>query len=119
LRGIVSRRLACASRDSIKFKNPNAPAVKREAEVGPGPAALKKSRRPTMDYARLTVSELANGISKTEMAIRRCRESRRSGEPKTVGLQAAVEATRKRLPKFEEDLKALANAYTKRTKRKP
>jgi hypothetical protein len=36
-------------------------------------------------------------------------------EPKTVGLQAAVEATRNLLPKLEADLKALTKAYnTKR-----
>ena len=37
-------------------------------------------------------------------------------EPKTVGLQAAVEATRNLLPKLEADLKALTKAYN--TKRK-
>ena len=37
-------------------------------------------------------------------------------EPKTVGLQAAVEATRNLLPKLEVDLKALTKAYN--TKRK-
>jgi len=37
-------------------------------------------------------------------------------KPKTVGLQAAVEATRNLLPKLEADLKALTKAYN--TKRK-
>jgi hypothetical protein len=37
-------------------------------------------------------------------------------EPKTVGLQAAVEATRNLLPKLEANLKALTKAYN--TKRK-
>jgi hypothetical protein len=70
-----------------------------------------------MDYTKLTVSELANGISQTEAAIGRCREILDDlQEPKTVGLQAAVEATRNLLPKLEADLKALTKAYN--TKRK-
>ena len=70
-----------------------------------------------MEYTKLTVSELANGISQTETAIGRCREILDDlQEPKTVGLQAAVEATRNLLPKLEADLKALTKAYN--TKRK-
>ena len=54
---------------------------------------------------------------KTEAAIGRCREILDDlQEPKTVGLQAAVEATRNLLPKLEADLKALTKAYN--TKRK-
>jgi hypothetical protein len=67
-----------------------------------------------MDYARLTVSELINGISKTEAAIRRCRTILDDlGQPKTAGLQAAVKTTRNLLPKLEEDLEALKKAYAK------
>ena len=74
-------------------------------------------RGAQMDYTKLTVSELANGISQTEAAIGRCREILDDlQEPKTVGLQAAVEATRNLLPKLEADLKALIKAYN--TKRK-
>jgi hypothetical protein len=70
-----------------------------------------------MDYTKLTLSELANGISQTEAAIGRCRKILDDlQEPKTVGLQAAVETTRNLLPKLEEDLKTLTKAY--RTKRK-
>ena len=70
-----------------------------------------------MDYTKLTVAELANGISQTEAAIGRCREILDDlQEPKTVGLQAAVEATRNLLPKLEADLKTLIKAYN--TKRK-
>ena len=52
-----------------------------------------------------------------EAAIGRCREILDDlREPKTAGLQAAVEATRNLLPKLEADLKALTKAYnTKRT----
>jgi hypothetical protein len=73
-----------------------------------------------MDYTKLTVAELANGISQTEAAIRRCREILDdSRELKTAGMQAVREATRNVLPKLEEDLKALRKAYTNVTKRKP
>jgi hypothetical protein len=76
--------------------------------------------RARMDYSKLTVAELANGVSQTEAAIRRCREILDDlREPKTVGMLAVVEATRNLLPKLEEDLKALAKAFTKATKRKP
>ena len=70
-----------------------------------------------MDYTKLTVSELANGISQTETAIGRCREILDDlQEPKTVGLQAVVEAASNLLPRLEADLKALTKAYN--TKRK-
>ena len=70
--------------------------------------APKKSVRPQMDYTKLTIAEIANGISKTEAAIRRCREILDDlQEPKTVGMQAVVKAIRDLLPKLEEDLKAL------------
>jgi hypothetical protein len=72
-----------------------------------------------MDYAKLTIAELANGISKTETAIRWCREILDDlQEPKTMGMEAVVKATRDLLPKLEEDLKALGKAYTNATKRK-
>jgi len=71
-----------------------------------------------MDYTKLTIGELANGISKTEAAIRRCREILDDlQEPKTVGMQAVVKAIRDLLPKLEEDLKTLGKAYTRATKR--
>jgi hypothetical protein len=66
-------------------------------------AAPKKSVGPQMDYTRLTIAEIANGISKTEAAIRRCREILDDlQEPKTVG-QAVVKAIRDLLPKLEEE----------------
>jgi hypothetical protein len=72
-----------------------------------------------MDYTKLTVAELANAMSTTETAIRRCREILDDlQEPKTVGLQAVVVATRNLLPTLEQDLKALGKAYTHATKRK-
>jgi DNA-directed RNA polymerase subunit F len=73
-----------------------------------------------MDYTKLTIAEIANGISKTEAAIRRCREILDDlQEPKTVGMQAVVKAIRDLLPKLEEDLKSLERAYAKATRRKP
>jgi len=79
-----------------------------------------KSVGAQMDYAKLTIAEIANGISKTEAAIRRCREILDDlQEPKTVGMQAVVKAIRDLLPKLEEDLKALGKAYIRATKRKP
>jgi hypothetical protein len=72
-----------------------------------------------MDYTKLTVAELANAMSTTETAIRRCREILDDlQEPKTVGLQAVVVATRNLLPKLEQDLKELGKAYARVTKRK-
>jgi hypothetical protein len=59
------------------------------------------------DYATLNSYQpsdgtLANGISKTEAAIRRCREIPDDlQEPKTVGMQAVVKAIRDLLPKLE------------------
>ena len=71
-----------------------------------------------MDYTKLTVAELANAMTTTETAIRRCREILDDlQEPKIVGLQAVVVATRNLLPQLEEDLKALAKVYTYVTKR--
>jgi uncharacterized protein YoxC len=65
-----------------------------------------------MDYTKLTIAELANGVNKTETAIRRCREILDDlQEPKTAGMQAVVKAIRDLLPKLEEDLKALEKAY--------
>jgi hypothetical protein len=72
-----------------------------------------------MDYTKLTLAELANGIVRTETAIRWCREILDDlQEPKTMGMQAVVEAIRDLLPKLEEDLKALDRAYTNAKKRK-
>jgi hypothetical protein len=80
----------------------------------------EKFRGQQMDYTKLSIAELANGISKTEASIRRCREILDDlQEPKTVGMQAVVKAIRDLLPKLEEDLKALGKAYTRATKRKP
>jgi hypothetical protein len=63
-----------------------------------------------MDYTKLTVAELANAMITTETAIRRCREILDDlQEPKTVGLQAVVVATRNLLAQLEQDLKALSN----------
>jgi hypothetical protein len=71
-----------------------------------------------MDHTKLTIAELANGISKTETAIRWCREILDDlHEPKTAGMQAVVKAIRDLLPKLEEDLKALGKAYANVTKR--
>jgi hypothetical protein len=66
-----------------------------------------------MDYTKLTLAELANGIVRTETAIRWCREILDDlQEPKTMGMQAVVEAIRDLLPKLEEDLKALDSTPT-------
>jgi len=60
-----------------------------------------------MDYTKLTLPELANGIIQTERAIRRCKEILDDlRQPKTVGLKAVAEATRGLLPRLEQDLKA-------------
>ncbi len=70
-----------------------------------------------MDYTNLTLPDLANGIIQTERAIRRCKDILDDlRQPKTVGLQAVVEATRGLLPRLEEDLKALEKAYTAKRK---
>jgi hypothetical protein len=72
-----------------------------------------------MDCTKLTLAELANGIVRTETAIRWCREILDDlQEPKTMGMQAVVEAIRDLLPKLEEDLKALDRAYTNAKKLK-
>jgi hypothetical protein len=72
-----------------------------------------------MDCTKLTLAELANGVVRTETAIRWCREILDDlQEPKTVGMQAVVKAIRDLLPKLEEDLKALERAYTNTKKRK-
>jgi hypothetical protein len=71
-----------------------------------------------MDYAKLTIAELANGVVTTETAIRWCREILDGlQESKTVGMQAVVKAIRDLLPKLEEDLKVLERAYTNAKKR--
>jgi hypothetical protein len=73
-----------------------------------------------MDYTKLTIAEIANGVSKTESAIRQCREILDDlQEPKTAGMHAVVKAILDLLPKLEEDLKVLRKAYTNATKRKP
>jgi hypothetical protein len=73
-----------------------------------------------MDYTKLTIVELANGISKTDTAIRWCREILDGlQEPKTAGMQAVVKAMRDLLPKLEEDLKVLERAYNSAKKRNP
>ena len=48
-----------------------------------------------MDYTKLALPDLANAIIQTERAIRRCKEILDNmQQPKTMGLQAVVEATR-------------------------
>ena len=72
-----------------------------------------------MDYTKLTLAELANGVARTETAVRWCREILDDlQEPKTVGMQAVVKAIRDLLPKLEEDLKALERAYANAKNRK-
>jgi hypothetical protein len=64
-----------------------------------GARRQRSLREPGMDYTKLTIAELANGISKTEAAIRRCREILDDlQEPKTAGMQAVVKAIRHLLP---------------------
>ena len=78
---------------------------------------LRQISEPRMDYTNLTLPDLANGIIQTERAIRRCKEILDDlRQPKTVGLQAVVEATRGLLPRLEEDLKALEKAYNAKRK---
>src|SRR5262245_488974 len=87
----------------------------RDGETGRQSGRLWGSQ---MDYTKLTIAEIANGISKTETAIRWCREILDDlQEPKTVGMHAVVKVIRDLLPKLEEDLKALGKAYTRATKR--
>ena len=82
---------------------------------------LEPRSRPGLFLAEgAGLAELANGVVRTETAIRWCREILDDlQEPKTVGMQAVVKAIRDLLPKLEEDLKALGKAYTRATKRKP
>jgi len=66
-----------------------------------------------MDYTKLTLAELRNGISDTKSAIHRCKEALDNlRRPKTVGLQAMADAITRLLPRLEQDLKALEKAYT-------
>jgi uncharacterized protein YjgD (DUF1641 family) len=72
-----------------------------------------------MEYTELTLAELANGMVRTETAIRWCKEILDGlQEPKTVGMQGVVKALRDLLPKLEEDLKVLERAYTNAKRRK-
>ena len=72
-----------------------------------------------MEYTELTLAELANGMVRTETAIRWCWQILDDlQEPKTMGMQAAIKALRDLLPKLEEDLKALERAYTNAKKHK-
>src|SRR6516164_9683856 len=65
-----------------------------------------------MDYTKLTLAELRNGISDTKSAIHRCKEALDNlRQPKTVGLQAMADAITHLLPRLEQDLKALEKAY--------
>ena len=65
-----------------------------------------------MDYAKLTLAEIRNGISDTKSAIHRCKEALDNlRQPKTVGLQAMADAITHLLPRLEQDLKALEKAY--------
>jgi hypothetical protein len=78
---------------------------------------VRQVSEPRMDYTKLTLPDIANGIIQTERAIRRCKEILDDlRQPKTVGLHAVVEATRGLLPRLEEDLKALEKAYTAKRK---
>jgi hypothetical protein len=66
----------------------------------------------TMDYTKLTLAELRNGISDTKSAIHRCKEALDNlRQPKTVGLQAMADAITHLLPRLEQDSKALEKAY--------
>ena len=65
-----------------------------------------------MDYTKLTLAELRNGISDTKSAIHRCKQALDNlRQPKTVGLQAMADAITHLLPRLEQDLKALEKAY--------
>jgi hypothetical protein len=68
-----------------------------------------------MDYTTLDTSVLVNGISQTERAIERCKETLDElKEPKTAGLQALASATETLLLTLREDLEALKEALAKR-----
>jgi hypothetical protein len=70
-------------------------------------------RGATMDYTKLTLAQLRNGISDTKSAIHRCKEALDNlRQPKTAGLQAMADAITHLLPRLEQDLKALEKAYT-------
>jgi hypothetical protein len=71
-----------------------------------------------MDYAKLTLAELRNGISDTKSAIHRCKEALDNlRQPKTVGLQAMADAITHVLPRLEQDLKALPGENLHRQER--
>jgi hypothetical protein len=70
-------------------------------------------RGATIDYTKLTLAQLRNGISDTKSAIHRCKEALDNlRQSKTAGLQAMADAITHLLPKLEQDLKALEKAYT-------
>src|SRR5262249_55668534 len=53
-----------------------------------------------MDYTKLTLAELRNGISDTKSAINRCKEALDNlRQPKTVGLQAMADTITHLLPR--------------------
>jgi hypothetical protein len=65
-----------------------------------------------MDYIKLTLAELRNGISDTKSAIHRCKEVLDNlRQPKIVGLQAMADAITRLLPqaqtRFESPGKSL------------
>ena len=63
--------------------------------MGDRASAVEQVLEPRMDYTKLALPELANAIIQTERAIRRCKEILDNmQQPKTMGLQAVVEATR-------------------------
>ena len=67
-------------------------------------AATQVALRATMDYTKLTLAELRNGISDTKSAIHRCKEALDNlRQPKTVGLQAMADAITHLLPRLEQD----------------
>src|SRR5262249_26477712 len=70
----------------------------------------------TIDYTKLTLAELRNGISDTKSAINRCKEALDNlRQSNTVGLQAMADAITHLLPRLEQDLKALEKAYIAKT----
>src|SRR5262249_32738384 len=84
--------------------------------TGPATSVIRRDaggvQGATMDYTKLTLAELRNGISDTKSAINRCKEALDSlRQPKTVGLQAMADAITHLLPRLEQDLKALEKAY--------
>ena len=92
-------------------------AAPRPTKMGDRASAVEQVLEPRMDYTKLALPDLANAIIQTERAIRRCKEILDDlRQPKTMGLQAVVEATRGLLPMLEEDLKTLEKAYTSKRK---